>query len=324
MRLLSVVNASGASAYYRQILPAETLRRVGYDATWKLLGDATDADALRADVIVLGRLGGEQAPQAAASIRHLQSLGKTVIVDYDDLVTAIPDWNPARLAYLDDTIDVIRTASGITVTNAQLAAEMRKYNTNVTVFDNFIDPSAWPASEHKSNVVIGLAGTSSHTRDWELIREPMRRIRLEFPDVEFIVAGFTPDYLKGIATEFIDWVPLPKYSALLKRFSIGLCPLLDDRFNACKSPIKSYEYALSGAAVVASPTKYASVVRGKGKIARTDDEWYQAIKDYITDADARRRDAQALRTFVIRTLDARNHAKVIYKAYSDIHKRTKA
>ena len=323
MRLLSVVNASGASAYYRQILPAETLRRVGYDATWKLLGDATDADALRADVIVLGRLGGEQAAQAAASIRHLQSLGKTVIVDYDDLVTAIPKWNPAHLAETDDTIGVIQSASGITTTNSALASEMRAFNPNVTVFPNYVHPNDWEVPQPKNDIVIGLAGTPSHGKDWELIREPMQRIRRDFPDVQFVIAGFMPDYLKDVATEFVDWVPMTAYPSLLKRFSIGLCPLVDDRFNRCKSPIKCYEYALSGAAVVASPTQYASVVRGKGVIARTADEWYEGIKRYIVDADARQRDAQALRSFVIRTLDAQKHARDIFQAYNSIHKRIK-
>ena len=326
MRLLSVVTAPGASAYYRQVLPTETLRRAGHDATWKLFKDVTDADALRADVIVLGRAGGTDVDQAIQSTRQLQALGKAVVLDYDDLITAIPAWNPAHLDDAEPTIRLMRAASGLTVTNATLASELRAFNPNVAVFDNYIDPTIWPLPTRAPDgtVTIGIAGTPSHARDWELIAEPMRQIRRDYPATSFVVAGFLPDYLRDVATEHVEWVPMPEYPALLRRFDIGLCPLLDDRFNRCKSPIKAYEYALSGAAVVASPTKYASVVRGKGKIARTEAEWYDAIRHYITNPTARHGDTLALRAFVARTMDARNHARDIYKAYSDIHKRTKA
>ena len=39
------------------------------------------------------------------------------------------------------------------------------------------------------------------------------------------------------------------------RPDIGLCPLTDTAFNRCKSPIKWMEYAMAGAATVASPVE---------------------------------------------------------------------
>ena len=55
---------------------------------------------------------------------------------------------------------------------------------------------------------------------------------------------------------------------------------MEDRpFNRCKTGIKAYEYALSGAAVVASPTVYKQCIDDErtGLLATTADEWENAL-----------------------------------------------
>ena len=77
----------------------------------------------------------------------------------------------------------------------------------------------------------------------------------------------------------MPWLHPEDYPKGLLGIDIGCCPLDDHPFNRSKSPIKAWEYALSGAAVVASPTVYGKVIRhaANGHLASTAGEWEHAL-----------------------------------------------
>jgi O-antigen biosynthesis protein len=319
MVLLSIAINDSGSTYYRQLLPVQALAKAGYPAH-VVPYQGTPSSILNGfDTLLISRVHGQSALE---SIHKAQARGMTVFVDYDDDLLNLPPWNPAHGSHKsEDVIAVLKAADGIVVTNDALAAVYRPYNQNIAVIPNYVDVSSWlrPLSDIRQ-LTIGLFGSPSHIKDWELIADPMRRIKAEFPDVRFVVAGYKPDYLEP--DEFIPWVSLSEYRSVISQFDIGLCPLLSDDFNRRKSPIKAYEYALGGAAVVGSPTQYRTALQGRGIVARTEDEWYEGIKTYIVDADRRTRDAKALRSYV-ETLDAHRHTHSIYQAYQNLYRKAK-
>ena len=88
---------------------------------------------------------------------------------------------------------------------------------------------------------------------------------LEFhPDVTFLVFGHQPyvisEHVPERRLKRLTWMPQHEYPLGLVGVDIGCCPLEDRPFNRCKTPIKAWEYALSGAAVVASPTVYGQCI----------------------------------------------------------------
>src|SRR5262249_45939765 len=112
------------------------------------------------------------------------------------------------------------------------------------------------------------------------------------------------------------------YQNTVNRADIGLCPLLDDAWNRRKSAIKAMEYGLAGAAVVASPVLYRDIVQGRGILARSEDDWYPGIETYVIDADRRKRDAKALKEYVVSRWDVRKHVADIYSTYRSLFKGT--
>jgi glycosyltransferase involved in cell wall biosynthesis len=80
---------------------------------------------------------------------------------------------------------------------------------------------------------------------------------------------------------------------------IGLAPLLETPFNACKSPIKAMDYAALGLAVVASDTDVycGSIADGPAGrlVPNTPEAWYAALDGLVRDAVTRGRMMAAAR-----------------------------
>jgi len=118
----------------------------------------------------------------------------------------------------------------------------------------------------------------------------------------------------------LPWQNIAAYQRTLNRVDIGLAPLLDDAFNKRKTPVKSLEYGMAGAAVVASPTLYRSVVQGRGTLARTENDWHAAIEAYVTRPELRQRDSKALHEYVVSRLDIHRQTQEIYQTYRNLFK----
>jgi glycosyltransferase involved in cell wall biosynthesis len=80
-----------------------------------------------------------------------------------------------------------------------------------------------------------------------------------FPAVSFVIIGdgFRHEEMKAIAGEnmhLLGLVPHAQLSAYLQHCDVGLLPLVKIRSNEGRSPMKLYEYAMSGLTVLASRT----------------------------------------------------------------------
>lgn len=316
MKILSVAEKRSGSAYYRQYVPFRAMAQAGYPVSLIDNPYAPPSAIIAHDVIQVLRIASHDAGPALKQIRELQHFGKKIVVDYDDDLIGIPEHNPAHRGVTpDEVIRALKEVDAITVTSEALAKVYRPYAKKIGIIPNYVDVKRWPKAEPREGITIGLVGSASHHEDWKLIARAMFHIRQKYPDVRFLVAGYMPGYLADIATEFVGWQPIAEYQKTVNRIDIGLCPLTGCDFNKRKTPVKAMEYAMAGAAVVASTGLYSDMVTRRGMIARYEHNWFEAIELYILDADRRHRDATELHNYVQLHYDVVSHAHEIYSTY---------
>lgn len=313
-----------AQAHYRLAVPL----RAAFGAEGCAVtayADATQAQRDAARVVVLSKLTvRDDLPLEAAAglVAQIRDGGRRrVLVDIDDDLTPpagfrAESWTEAAAARLAATA---RAADALVCTNPTLAGRLRRLHRDVRVAPNYVDAAAWPtpAPSPAEPPVVVLAGSVSHIADWRVVEAPLRALRGAY---RLRVCGHLPAYLQDLCDEHRPWTrDIGAYPAMLAGAHIGLCPLPDSAFNRCKSPVKLYEYALAGLAVLGSETQYGPALRAAGlghAVAHTPAQWERALRVYLTRPDRRSADAAALGGHVARALDARRHADALRAAYA--------
>jgi glycosyltransferase involved in cell wall biosynthesis len=108
-------------------------------------------------------------------------------------------------------LDNIKCAENVTTTTPIFAEEISKYNKNVYVLPNAVDPTEkqfTPNSEPSERIRIGWLGGSSHLKDLEILNGVVTKLRGDnlIDKVQFVLCGFD---IRGTHTE-ID--PVTKQS----------------------------------------------------------------------------------------------------------------
>ena len=157
------------------------------------------------DIIHYHRTLGDYS-QLPSLLERLDKLGIVTIMDLDDY------WSPGHHhpAYLliknnklDKLIlDNVRTSRNVTTTTSVFANEISKYNKNVYVLPNAIDPNEkqyTPDPEPSERIRIGWLGGSSHLKDLEILKGVAGRFKGDglLDKIQFVVCGFD---LRGTMT----------------------------------------------------------------------------------------------------------------------------
>lgn len=317
--VLGLYHSYEATAYYRLYAPYATA--VG--ASVQHWGDETAAQHDAARVVVLARIVAQDRHterEAIGLISQIQDGGRRrVYMDMDDDALSVspsrPGVDPISPQGRRNWLAMLVNADGITTTNTTLAARLRRYHRNVIVIPNYVRPDEWPAPAVPAGgpTVILLTGSMSHYDDWRQVVPALTDIRRRYGrEVVIRVAGALPDYLRPLCDEHRGWAErMADYPAQIAGAHIALCPLLDTSFNRCKSPIKLFETALSGAAVIGSSTQYGPILRAAGlghAVISAPAQWRDAIDAYLRHPERRIIDAATLRAHVVARYDARTHA----------------
>ena len=148
-----------------------------------------------------------QYDQMPALLKKLNNLGIVTIMDLDDY------WSPGihHPAYyiiknngLDKMIlDNIKCAENVTTTTPIFAEEISKYNKNVYVLPNAVDPTEkqfTPNPEPSERIRIGWLGGSSHLKDLEILNGVVAKLRNDnlIDKIQFVLCGFD---IRGTHTE---------------------------------------------------------------------------------------------------------------------------
>ncbi len=172
-----------------------------------------------------------------------------------------------------------------------------------------------------------FSGTRTHQADFRLIAPALVRLLDEFAHVSLVVAGDFdmadfPElgrFADRIETPpFVDWRALP---AQIGRVDVNLIPLEINPFTEGKSDLKYYEAGLLRVPSVASPTQVLarSIRHGvNGLLARTQEEWYEALRSLVTDAGLRQRLGRNAREHVLREYVPEAIAREAVAAYRGV------
>lgn len=253
----------------------------------------TSADLNWADVVLLGRLDSWYEYQLA---KRLHAAGKYLIYIIDDDLLNIPPEISSAAYYGQKSIQgYIRGM--IEMSNAILSPSpllLKKYAIDgrkaVQIEEPAIDPVAYKPHDPNKPVKIGFAGSIDRTGDLEsILKDALFQIRQEYGDrVQFEFFGAIPSFAKELNATCIPYCD--SYDEYRKKLNslewdIGLAPMPDTPFHACKHYNKFVEYAAAGVVGVFSEVEPYVRIRefcpNAVLCGNNPEEWKNAISEQI-------------------------------------------
>ena len=202
IKILVVPSDRTGVSYYRSVNPHIMLEEmypdefhvdIDYEAKWN-----DDKWLKQYDIIHYHRTFGPYE-KMEETIARLKKLGIVSIMDLDDY------WSPGqhhpayliiKTAKLDEKIlNNVKIAENVTTTTDIFKEEMSKFNKNVFVLPNAIDPTERqfiPKPEKSDRLRIGWLGGSSHEQDLKLLNGLVNKITSDglIDKVQFVLCGF--------------------------------------------------------------------------------------------------------------------------------------
>jgi hypothetical protein len=275
-----------------------------------------DVDAQGADVVVL------QLPKTVEMlqcirIRILQAQGVAVVVEMDDLLSAVPYGHPAhkmlvRKGMARRALECTREADFVTTSTPALPEEYAPRGGGVVV-PNAIPrriAELTPAYDRDPEIVtVGWTGTvAGHPYDLQEMGSGLQQALDSTRGASrFLILGQNWDARERLRLpeepeepEEVPWIPdVDDYTtAVGELFDVGVAPLRIDRFNTSKSWLKALEFAARGVYFVRSPSaEYERL--GLGMRARSPRDWGKWLTLGIQDSDRRREHAVRAREAVL-------------------------
>ena len=294
-------------------------RRHGGAVRYRLLGDQQPDDLLWGDVFLFERMGGAYTLHL---IKVLKAHGKRVVFEIDDLLTELPDFlahHRGSPETQQSLLDAITEADIITTTTLRLASQLKKINPNVFCVPNCIKDlpperhAHLECTQSDTTPKATLIVASSDTVLVNFLIEPLLHIQQQYKQIggiiKLIVVGPIDRALEqgGLTFERMPILSYADFSKLLQTLvnPIGLIPLDDSDFSACKSPIKYFDYSVAQIPSICSNVPpYADYIQ-QGitgiLVDNITNAWVSAINNLIQSTEERRRLSNAARKYVIET-----------------------
>lgn len=251
------------------------------------------------DVYIFHRL---IRPKLWEQIYPLYSKGYKIVWQIDDDLFNIPPWNYASRLVRDSDKAFIKELIPYwhkIITTTQELSDVIGQPDKTLVLPNLLDLTHFISKKttQSNKIKILWAGSNSHDGDLVQLIDPVNNIIKKY-DVQFMFWGSIPIELSNCVKGANGIIQLPKnpknicfigattlnqYYDILNglKADIALAPLVDCRFNHCKSNLKSLEMIMSGAALIASsisPYKWL----GKDYGVLVQNEWEEAIEHLMS------------------------------------------
>jgi glycosyltransferase involved in cell wall biosynthesis len=300
------------SGFWRVRIPFGALNEHGHEC-YASTNAINDEEMSQAKVIVLKNVIDQMGIASALAMREMK--GTKIVMDVDDDLEVGEDHPLKKVYEMDDTNftqrQTAKAADLITCTTEYLAEKLRKLNPNVKVIPNYYEPNWFNVKQrtHDGPLRIGWAGGGTHEKDLEMMTKVIKTLVDKY-GVEIVVRGDTRiKKMWGNNVEYFPTVPIEYYPEALASMAIdiGICPLTENEFNRCKSPIKAMEYGLLGIPSVCSPTVY-----GNYPIlttAKTEEEWIIELSKLIEGEKLRKVRGSTVKRWVEETFNINDHWK---------------
>ncbi len=307
MKLLAVsgeIDAPIAEIRLRTPL-VELARQTGCTLMLRSFHDCTRADLAAADVLIVQRSDSRRALRLQEAMR---GRGGVVIYDIDDLLTEVAphvSLHRAALAALPWFHRCIAAADIVTVSTKRLGHELG-LTAPIQVPNYAADIFDAPPQPTQSHVPVTLLFASSDHLATPFVYPAVRALRAMHPDIQVVVVG-PPAAAFEAAGVFVRPQPVLPRAAFIEFARslpnvLGVIPLEDTRFAACKSAIKWFDYAAAGIPTLCSDVSpYREVIEnGRTAILVANDTaaWTIALQAAIADASLRQDLVKAAREVV--------------------------
>ena len=293
--------------FYQELLPSvrlcghiqmEALERMGYIAYRHCSEHQLTQDDLNwADIVLLGRMDDNFACDVA---KWLRKNGKYLIYIIDDDLLNIPKGITSAAHYWQPSVqrnirEMIATCHAILSPSPLL---LDKYamdgRLGLLTREPTVAPVPYTPHDPKAPVKIGFAGSVDRADDVrQLLGEALQEIKALYGDrVQIEFFGFQNPLTKKLAAKARPYCrSYEEYRAVLNEMAwdIGLAPMPDTPFHACKHYNKFVEYAAAGVVGIFSDLEPYTQLKqdiGLGVFCENRTEtWVQAIRTLIDDRD---------------------------------------
>ena len=322
MRILCVPTLNSPVVFYRVENFIKYMRKAGHEVAFSYWGpkfqqtcfwerDLTpemvseiNELVFRSDVVIFQAVHTRKAMSLIMALQ--ESYRRPILAEYDDDIYSTHSGSPA-FVNVQPGSDVelwgdeqITKADGLIVSTDYLKKVYQNKNNKVFTVPNAIDFEIWDNRKERKKrskkIKIGWEGGAGHQINLRLMKNVVRRILDEFPNVEFhfLYGGYIPDYLdhkRIIFEDYHKWKSIDKYPQALKNagFDIAIAPLRDLPFNRAKSNLRYLEYSALKIPTVASDVEPYKCIKHQetGFIAREEDEWIECLKSLIKSEELR-------------------------------------
>lgn len=224
---------------------------------------------------------------------YLKKYAKNIIYDFDDAVL-FDNKHPEKPHHKRQTSfkRTVALAGLVIAGNSFLAAQARKFNSNVEILPTGLDTAAYHISKPPEDGIVRLVwiGSRPTLPHLKAISPALEIIGVRFNNVVLKIISDVFFNLKKIKVEKRKW-SLETEAVELAGSDIGLAPLIDNNFTRGKCGFKILQYAAAGLPAIASPVGVNSEIithGSNGYLAATDNDWIDCISSLIQNSALRR------------------------------------
>nr|WP_305909914.1 hypothetical protein [Methylomarinum sp. Ch1-1]MDP4522853.1 hypothetical protein [Methylomarinum sp. Ch1-1] len=310
------------------------LRPLNHESLEKLVHVNSDIKLSEktADVVIVERWWKPSLTESDARslIQEIRARNSTFIYTLDDNLLDLGDAE-ASMPPPENINRIVRyflrEADGVIVSTPALKMRLSRLANNIIVIPNALDETLWLKmnaveklysnfeSSELGKITVGYMGTKTHSSDFDMLIEPLRRLLARHPNrIRLQVIGVSSEQERfskifGNKIEFFD----PGYSDHYEKFvpwfrktvkwDIGLAPLTEHPFNLYKSDIKLLDYGIAGIpGIFSSIGPYSESVLHKETGILTDnhpDSWFEAMNMLVENEPMRKRIAENVKDYVL-------------------------
>jgi glycosyltransferase involved in cell wall biosynthesis len=246
-------------------------------------------EAARHDVVVLFKTLGF----TPFELQLLQRANRHLIFDFDDAVMFRDQKyrRPLRGKNFRKFLRTVKRCQAVVAGNDFLACFARACGPRTIILPTSIDLGRYKLKAEPSGpgLTIGWVGLSDGLPYLRYIQPALQRLSGMFPGLRLRVLSDKPLQLAGVTVENETW-RLETEQQELAGFDIGIMPLWDSVWTRGKCGYKILQYMGVGTPVVASDVGVNSEIikhDENGFLARTQDDWVEALARLIKQAELR-------------------------------------
>jgi len=312
--------------YVRCLLPMLHLGADGDYTSWlenKVSAKQAVAGMLDADIVVMHRPFEKERKEVFMALKEA---GKKMIFDNDDsYIDEKQNFGVGELAKKvnEELMWFVKHSDLVTCTTEFLRQEYLKYNPNVVVLPNCVDPDDFPKPKKNTSkkVRIGLIGSVVGTNDFDHIKDTLEIISKR-EDIQLVVMSDKPNDGNFFDTINVEWhnpVPMKDYFETLNnlKLDIMLIPRREGYFNKCKSNIKFLEASMLEIPCITDDWKDNPYTADAEYLVMTKN-WLKDIYELVDDKEARKMISKRAHKYVLSKYQIKDNIKLWEQTYSTI------